>query len=100
MQFLYVDESGGDFHGTKDKFFVLAGVSVGERVPFHLSKQVDEIQEALFPGVKEPIEFRASAIWNKNGEPWNSMDRATRNGCMKSLYRLIGGDNRITLFGI
>ncbi|MGA2160410.1 MAG: DUF3800 domain-containing protein [Terriglobia bacterium] len=100
MQLLYVDESGGDSPGTNDKFFVLAGVSVAERVPFHLSKQVDEIQTAFFPTVTAPIEFRASAIWNKNGEPWNSMDRPKRNSCMKSLYKLIGGDSRVTLFGI
>lgn len=100
MQLLYLDESGGDDPKAIDKFFVLAGVSVFERVPFHLCKDVDEIQKKFVPSATEPIELRASAIWSGNGEPWASMARPDRVALMKAIYRLIGGDGRITPLGI
>jgi hypothetical protein len=100
MHLLYLDESGGDDLKATDKFFVLAGLSVFERVPFHLCRDVDEIQKKFIPSATEPIEFRASAIWSGNGEPWASMARPDRVALMKSVYRLIGGDGRITPFGI
>lgn len=100
MHLLYLDESGGDDANASNTFFVLSGVSVPERVPYHLGLEVDEIQRKSFPAVNDPIELRASAIWNGNGEPWNSMNRPNRVALMKSIYKLIAGDGRITLFGI
>ena len=69
MYLLYVDESGGDEHGQDSQYFVLGGVSVFERQPYHLSTAVEEIQKRFFPESSDPIEFRASAIFNGNGEP-------------------------------
>jgi len=100
MHLLYVDESGGDDANAKDRFFVLAGVVAPERLPYFVCGDVDQIQKKWLPDVTDPIEFRASAIWNGNGEPWNSMPRPDRNALMKDVYRLIGGDARLTLFGI
>lgn len=89
MHLLYVDESGGDDAAAKDQYFVLGGLAAFERVPYHFSMEVDEIQRQVFPGVTEPIEFRASAIWSGNGEPWTSMPRTSRMDLMRRIYRLL-----------
>lgn len=101
MHLLYVDESGGDDKSAADNHFVLAGVAAFERVPYHLSVDVDDIQKQFFPAVTDPIEFRASAIWNGNGEPWNSMDRATRFKVMRAVYKLLSREQKgVVLFGV
>jgi len=100
MHLLYLDESGGDELNTQDRFFVLGGASVFERTPYHLGVEMDNIQKNFFPAIADPIEFRASAIWNGNGEPWESMNRVERIKVMTAVYRSIAGDNRLTLFAI
>src|SRR5580698_2048052 len=89
MHLLYVDESGGDDKASHDAHFVLGGISAFERQPYHISAEVEEVQKQFFPGVTDPIEFRASAIWNGNGEPWNSMPKPDRAKVMRAIYRLI-----------
>src|SRR5271165_7332671 len=79
MHLLYADDSGGDHHGASDSYFVLGGISAFERKPYHLSNDVNSIQEKHFPGVTDQIEFRASAIWNGNGEPWSSTPPRQKN---------------------
>jgi len=101
MHMLYVDESGGDDHSSADRHFVLGGISAFERTPYHLSADVEEIQKEFFPSVTDPIEFRASAIWNGNGEPWNSMARPERMKIMRAIYRLLARSSKgVVLFGI
>jgi Protein of unknown function (DUF3800) len=101
MHLLYVDESGGDDQSPQDQHFVLGGISAFERVPYHLSRDVDEIQKQFFPTVSDPIEFRASAMWNGNGEPWNSMKRVDRMNIMRQIYRLLARDTKgVVLFGM
>ena len=103
MHLLYVDESGSDDMKGEDDHFVLEGISVFERVPYHLSGDVENIQQRFFPTVSDPIEFRASAIFNGNGEPWNSMPRSARMEIMREIYRLLARDTRgegATLFGV
>jgi hypothetical protein len=101
MHLLYVDESGGDEKNSSDQFFVLAGISVFERLPYHIALDVDAIQKDVFPTVTDPIEFRASAIWNGNGEPWDSMKRPDRVSLMKRIYKLISRERTgVALFGI
>ena len=97
MQLLYIDESGGDEHHGRDEHFVLGGIATFERVAYYVCYEVDEIQQEFFPG---SIEFRASAIWNGNGEPWNSMLRADRIKLLKRLYDFIARRDDLTLFGI
>ena len=101
MHLLYVDESGGDDPNSKDRHFVLGGISAFERVPYFLSQSVDEIQAQFFPEVTSQIEFRASAIWNGNGSPWNSMERPKRAELMTQVYQLLSrADKRVVLFGV
>lgn len=101
MHLLYVDGSGGDDASAKDRFFVLGGISAFERVPYHLCADVDEIQTQFFPTVSDPIEFRASAIWNGNGQPWESMARPVRIELLKAVYGVIARETKgVILFGI
>jgi len=95
MHLLYVDESGGDDSNAKDNYFVLGGISAIERKPYYLSADVDEIQKKFFPSVSDPIEFRASAIWNGNGSPWDSMDRQTRRELMREIYTLLANQQNV-----
>jgi hypothetical protein len=101
VHLLYVDESGGDDAKSTDAHFVLGGISAFERVPYHLSQEIDQVQAHAFPGVNTPIEFRASAIWNGNGSPWDSMSRADRVALMKKIYKIIGHEQKgVVLFGV
>jgi hypothetical protein len=101
MYLLYVDESGGDDANAKDQYFVLGGIAAFERVPYHFSAEVDEIQHEIFPGITDPIEFRASAIWSGNGEPWTSLPRTDRMNLMRRIYRLLARETKgISLFGV
>jgi hypothetical protein len=62
---------------------------------------LDEIQREFFPAISEPIEFRASAIWNGNGEPWKSMERPSRKRLMESIYRVLSQERTgVVLFGL
>lgn len=101
LHLLYVDESGGDDPCSQHEHFVLGGISAFERVPYHLSAEVDEIQAEVFPGISDPIEFRASAIWNGNGSPWDSMPRPNRIALMHRIYKLLSKDRKgVVLFAI
>ncbi len=101
MHLLYIDESGGDDPNSSDAHFVLGGICAFERVPYHISREVDEIQQRRFPGITTPIEFRASAIWNGNGAPWDSMSRADRKSLMLEIYKLIAKEQKgVELFGV
>lgn len=101
MHLLCIDESGGDDSGGGNKHFALGGICAFERIPYHLSGDVDEIQRKHFPVITEPIEFRASAIFNGNGEPWHSMPRADRTKLMDEVYRLVARERKgVVLFGV
>jgi len=102
MYLLYVDESGGDELGQDSEYFVLGGICVFERVPYHLSSEVEEIQQKFFPNATELIEFRASAVFNGNGEPWESMKLNDRKAVMRAMYDLLARETKggHTLFGV
>ena len=50
MHLLYLDESGNPDDPT-DRYFVMAGVAVFERVTFFLSRDVDALQQKVFSWV-------------------------------------------------
>lgn len=60
LYLLYLDEAGNE-SDPSDKHFVLGGLAVFERVTFFLSKQLEDLQEAHFPG-SPPVDFHASAM--------------------------------------
>jgi hypothetical protein len=100
MHLLYVDESGGDDADAQSRHFVLGGVSVFERVPYHLSAQVDQLVKDFCPSAAVPIELRASAIWSGNGEPWQSLQRSKRMELISAVYELLVREKRTVLFGV
>ncbi len=65
MYILYLDESGNE-SDAQDKHFILAGLAVHERVTFHLSKSVDDIQKQYFP-TSPPIDFHTTDIASGKG---------------------------------
>jgi hypothetical protein len=88
MWLLYVDESGG-VQEVDQAHYVLAGVAVHEKRPYFMQKEFDELQQQLFPGSADPIEFHASAIRNGKGAPWDSMDRKDREKVLVRAYEKI-----------
>lgn len=101
MYLLYVDESGGDDADAQSKHFVLGGICAFERVPYHLSAQVDEILNEFCPNATVPVELRASAVWSGNGEPWESMPRARRSELLRAVYALLSAERKgVVLFGV
>src|SRR5882724_12735572 len=55
MYLLYLDESGGPTEIDQD-YYVLGGISVHERKPYFMSKELDDLQEKWFPAATDPVE--------------------------------------------
>ncbi|MFQ5852541.1 MAG: DUF3800 domain-containing protein [Candidatus Binatia bacterium] len=90
MYLLYLDESGNE-DDPGDKYFVLGGAAVFERVTFFLAQALDEIQARHFPQ-SPPIEFHASAIRKGRGF-WHDVDRETRENVLQEVARAIAASN-------
>ncbi len=97
MYLLYVDESG-DVANQGETYFVLAGISVFERTAYWVSETLDRIQERYFPG--QFVEFHARTIHNHNEPPWSGLPSEVRKQILGELYRAIGTNADISLFGI
>jgi hypothetical protein len=90
MYFLYLDESGNESDPT-DKFFVLAGAAVFERVTFFLSQSLEAVQTKHFPGLP-PIEFHASPIRTGKGF-WRNIPEAKRLEVLDDIADVIANAN-------
>jgi hypothetical protein len=100
MYLLYVDESGGATE-TDQEIYVLGGISVHERKPYFLSKELDDLQERWFPNATDPIEFHASHIRNGKGEPWESMGKPERLRLMNEMCQLLTKtSDAVSLFAV
>lgn len=95
MFLLYIDESGNE-DNPADKYFVLAGAAVFERVTFFLSQAFDEVQAKHFPG-SPPIPFHAQHI--RSGKDfWRTVDETKRAEVLADLANAIATSNRPVLF--
>ncbi len=100
MYLLYLDESGGATEVDQD-IYVLGGVSVHERKPYFMCKDLDDLQEKWFPKATEPIEFHASHIRNGKGEPWESMGKPDRLKLMNEMCQLlVNTSDAVSLFAV
>ena len=90
MFLLYIDESGNE-DNPADRYFVLAGVAVFERVAFFLSQAFDQVQAKHFPGTP-PIAFHASHI-RAGKDFWRSVDEAKRADVLADLAGVIAASN-------
>lgn len=99
MYLLYIDESGNE-DNPADRYFVLAGAAVFERVTFFLSQAFDQVQAKHFPGLP-PIAFHASHI-RAGKDFWRSVDEAKRTEVLTDLANAIAASNRpgVILFAV
>jgi hypothetical protein len=91
MYLLYLDESGNP-DDAADKYFVIGGVAIFERVTFFLSQQMDALQTTHCPGV-QPIEFHASPIRAGRGF-WRGVDISVRQAILTDIGDLIANANQ------
>jgi Protein of unknown function (DUF3800) len=87
---LYLDESGNE-SDPADKFFVLAGAAVFERVTFFVSQSLEAVQTKHFPGVP-PVEFHASPIRTGKGF-WRNVPEAKRLEVLDDVADVIANSN-------
>ena len=59
MYLMYADESGNP-DGQQDRFFVLGGIAMFERIPYFINGAVNKLQNDFFPDGF--VEFHAQAI--------------------------------------
>jgi hypothetical protein len=83
----------------KDKYFVLAGAAIFERVTFFLSRALDELQTRYFPGV-QPIEFHAAPMMAGEGF-WRTIEKEQRRKILEDIAQIISTSNDpgLVLFG-
>jgi hypothetical protein len=91
MYLRYLDESGNP-DDTSDKYFVIGGIAIFERVTFFLSQQMDALQATHCPNVP-PVEFHASPLRAGRGF-WRGVDVATRRAILHDIGQLIADSNR------
>src|SRR5579863_3687065 len=90
MYLLYLDESGNE-SDPADKFFVLGGVAVFERVTFFLSQALESVQTKHFPGLP-PVEFHASPI--RTGKSfWRNIPEAKRLEILDDIADVVANAN-------
>lgn len=101
MYLLYVDESG-EPSNPLENYFVLAGIAVYEKNAYFLSEAFDRVQEKWFPQATSAIEFHASKIYNRNEEPWRSMQFAQCRSVLEDLCDALVSLNfrALSLFGV
>lgn len=98
MYLLYLDESGNPDSRT-ESHFVLAGAAVFERVTYHLSRAVDDVQRRNFPDVAH-VDFHASPMRSGKGA-WRKVPRHVRASVLDEFASVIAQANGpgVALFG-
>jgi hypothetical protein len=91
MYLLYIDESGNP-DDPADRYFVIGGVAVFERVTFYLSRDLERLQDTRLPGVP-PVEFHAAPIRSGTGF-WRPIDLAVRNQLLDDIGQTIARANQ------
>lgn len=99
MYLLYLDESGNE-SDPADKFFVLGGAAVFERVTYFLSQSLEAVQTKHFPGIP-PVEFHASPMRTGRGF-WRSIPEAKRLEVLNDIADVIANANEpgVVLFSV
>jgi len=90
MYLLYLDESGNE-SDPADKYFVLAGAAVFERVTFFVSRDLEGVQTNHFPG-NPPIEFHAQHIRAGKGF-WRNVPEDKRTQILGDVCSVIAKSN-------
>ena len=89
MHILYLDESG-DPYGWNDQFnFVLGGISVHESYIYSITRQLNELQQEYFPGIKIPLEFHVDIIRRGRKKPYKLFSPEEREELIAKVYDII-----------
>ncbi len=90
MYLLYLDESGtpDGWRSQDQKHFAIGGVAVHEGQVYGLTKQLDEIQERYFPGLRVSIVFHAADIRNGK-DKFRTLSPTRRQELLNDLYQCI-----------
>jgi hypothetical protein len=81
MYLLYLDDSGS-LGNTSEEYLVLAGIAVFNRQVHWLGTDLDQIEEACFGSLDEPVDFHASEIWARHA-PWTGLDNDSARALIK-----------------
>lgn len=89
MHILYLDESGGPNSWNVQRNFVLGGVAIHEGQIYSLTKELNDLQEKYFPGIRIPIEFHVTPIRDGRGPHFNKFSRETREQMIDDVYHIM-----------
>ncbi len=84
MFLLYLDDSGSASNADEDHL-VLGGVLVSEHQVNDLTHHLDVLALQYNPADPDQIEFHASEIWARRGEPWKGMGNPARKRVIRSV---------------
>lgn len=96
MHLLYVDESGNP-DSQQDRYFVLGGIAMFERIPYFLNEAVNRLETQFFPA--NPVEFHAQSIVSHAEEPWKSLPAEKRLAILNGLCEIIT-THQVVLFAV
>jgi hypothetical protein len=97
MFLLYLDDSGS-VKNASDTQVVLAGLCCFERVPYFLTKQLDNLATEIWPDSPQGLEFRGSDMFGGR-KHWRGVDKSKRIEAYKSALTLLAQNRDVTLFG-
>ena len=98
MHLLYLDDSGS-VQNPADRHVILAGVSVFERQPHWLSRELDYIAAALWPDNPQGLEFRGADI--RGGKRhWRGIARDDREAAYRSALSVLARSAHVRLFAV
>lgn len=97
MHLLYLDDSGA-VGNPSDRHIVLAGLSVFERVPHWLCKNLDRIAEEVWPDNPLGLEFRGVDILTGR-KHWRGVSPAVRQQTYERVLEAISRSTTVRLFG-
>lgn len=99
MHILYLDESGA----TKEsRYFCVAGIAVFERESYFLTRDLDSVQQRLFPDWNQQAEFHASRLHRaaeKLKPPFDQLTPEQREEIRDSILRIIA-DSHARIFAV
>ena len=98
MHLLYLDDSGS-VQNSSDRHVILAGVSVFERQPHWLSRELDYIAAELWPDNPQGLEFRGADI--RGGKRhWRGIARDDRESAYRKALTVLSRSPHVRLFAV
>lgn len=96
MRLLYLDDSGSSANAS-DSHLILAGLSVPQKKPWWISKNLDKIANRCWPDNPQGLEFRGSDIFSGRRH-WRGIRRDIRHDAYSEALRTIADDRSVRVF--